>query len=748
MKNSKEMADKVFEMRDTYYKKRGNKILFLKIALGSLLVMAFLIAVFYAIMNKGYIYKKTDKIKVSSSLDNSFISVIERGKEYNSFELLEKQEFRIDGYEGKTDRYYILDNHIYFTAFADGEVPDAGMRLYETSINAGMASEVSLPEENKEINIISIMENNKSVWAAVKISERGYKKEEYGFWKLEKNIASEIISLPDEMFKEYKQSVIDDEGGLYVLNEDGSIFVYKDGEINSIENDDNVFKGIARSREGRIFALLSNNKENGEFIVSEINTVKFTKEGKTVLSDISKVTEMMNGSGRYDFYINDGSSIYGYNLLDSYAYKTVDISGLPGNPSFGAALPDEDTLIFTEADERNGLQIRKCVRIPADTIKGKGEIRMAVFNGVAKHMPLSETDFMGIADLVKSFNEENEEWYITITDYSDYWPNETAQLGLDLADGKSYDIYVLPGGSISGHEGLSYYGFLAKDAFEDLSSFYEKSGIDFLPEVLDGIETDGKKYLIPSGFYLPTAYGKKDVLNGMKSNDISEYMDLFRKNENAPAVWPNSPENLFCFLAVNYIYEHIDLQSGKNSIDGKLLAEMLEFSTEYGKKEATGDGMTNNALIEGEYGFGALRTVDDMSFFSNRSFCGYPSDEGSGIHMSLNNCLALSKTSSKKEGAYQFFTYVLREENYKKWSYYGLPILKSLYEKQVKEYPSEYAELLEKTRNECDGIRILDLVMENVVYEELNGFLAGEVSAEECAKHMIERLSIFVSERN
>ena len=680
--------------------------------------------------------KKSDKTdnKEKENEEKTSISITEKDRIYSMFE--EEEDFPLQEYEGMINRILLSDRNVYFTTGEDTWNQEV-KHFYVTGISGGKAKEISLPGEYETIKIFNVLENNDSVWAVVYVIDPAASAEEYQLWKIEQEGISERKTVPQGLFSDYMALVLDNKDNLYILNSDGSIDVFTGGETVKVEAAKSGFTGIARNGEGKIFALIGGTLRVKECYVSEIDTESFkTKDGIQILG-ISYSAGMLNGSGAYDFYIGTSDSLIGYKYRDRYAERVVDfVSSGFGVLLQASTLPDENTILSSEC--RDQWIVEKYVRIPADVYEGKQEIKMAMFNGTEKSM----------GSMVKKFNKENSDYYITVTDYSSFWPNESEKLGLDIAAGSYYDLYLMCEGGVSGNDALSYYNFVSKDAFEDLSYFYDSCGIEFVPEVLENIETGGKKYLLPASFSYRTYYGSKDKLSGLASVKINDYLELLGSYTEGPLSWGSvySADNLFCELAMNYIYENIDLLSGKNSIDEDIIARILDFSKEHAAT-ANGEG-EEKALIKGIYDYRIVNNWDDRDFMDGKMFVGLPSEKGSGIHMKVSECLSLSKESDKKEGAYQFFKFILDDSIYESWSRFGLPITMSLYEKQKETCSKEYIEVFERLRKECDGISISDPAMEQVVYGEMREFFAGEVSSSECAKHIVDKLTIFVSERS
>ena len=157
---------------------------------------------------------------------------------------------------------------------------------------------------------------------------------------------------------------------------------------------------------------------------------------------------------------------------------------------------------------------------------------------------------------------------------------------------------------------------------------------------------------------------------------------------------------------------------------------------------------------------------------------GYPSSNGKGGKIELSGEFAISKTSSQKEGAWEFIKTFFDYNNENSMFAYQYPALKTEFEKALDEKTKMYAwdsngdrievatmdpdlpkseypitkeerDKLERYVLNCDTLyNAINSDVKSICIEEANAYFYGETTAEEAAKMMQNRISILVSEKN
>ena len=166
---------------------------------------------------------------------------------------------------------------------------------------------------------------------------------------------------------------------------------------------------------------------------------------------------------------------------------------------------------------------------------------------------------------------------------------------------------------------------------------------------------------------------------------------------------------------------------------------------------------------------------------------GYPSDHGNGIYANVVQAFGVVKGTGHEQAAWDFISYLLSQDYQK--SCYGFPVRTSALEARIEavrdEFPSENIQVLDPqqmlqiaqgnaavngsvgTSDTLDGlteeeeaefrtlISKIDLIQfgrdtENIsiIYEEITPYFSGEKTAQEVAKIIQSRFSIYLSEQS
>ena len=225
---------------------------------------------------------------------------------------------------------------------------------------------------------------------------------------------------------------------------------------------------------------------------------------------------------------------------------------------------------------------------------------------------------------------------------------------------------------------------------------------------------------------------------------------------------------------------YIDWKNGKCDLSSPDFLKILEFAKKYAD---TGRAEKDAFAYMTFMGFDELRRVKEIfSYFGGKaSLIGYPKENGNGIYVSTDS-IYLRAGSEAAEGAKEFLRFLISEEEQEKYASYNFaqsqddgmsttmlakegafPVVKSAYEGMIR-----VAE-----ERDADNVRYLgelpyteDMVgqiyyiidhaepqnayinqLEGMVEEELEPYFAGDISAEEAAEKLQNRVQLYLNER-
>lgn len=391
--------------------------------------------------------------------------------------------------------------------------------------------------------------------------------------------------------------------------------------------------------------------------------------------------------------------------------------------------------------------------------------------------------------MIINFNKSNEKYRITVKDYStDDYQTGLTQFNADLTTGNCPDLIDM--------SSLNYTQYASKGILEDLYPHMEASGIkksDYLENILEAYEVDGKLYAVIPGFYIGTTMAKQSIVGDIQGWTLSEMLDFVEKNDPENIFDNGARESIFYFCIYNNIDEFIDWETGKCSFDGEDFIRTLEFAAKYPsyeeinyneEREGIHSRLQANKILLMQSSISSVREYQMMTgmFGEQIAFVGYPNHERKGnLIQSTGGCMGISAKSNHKEGAWEFLSTMLSKEYQEsRMDDWGFPILKSALDKQFEKdmtpeyYEDENGEKVEQEKTtwgyddfeiaiyaakqeEVDAVRSLlesaerisgsvNEQLMNIITEESAAFFKGQKSAADTANVIQNRIQIYVNE--
>lgn len=367
---------------------------------------------------------------------------------------------------------------------------------------------------------------------------------------------------------------------------------------------------------------------------------------------------------------------------------------------------------------------------------------------------------------VEEYNRESE---CTIS-IVDYWEEDTA----DALDKMYHDMLAGNGPDIICFEctmvndgALGGAGML-----EDLTAYLNESDVigpkDFVEPLYEALETDGKRYMLPTNFAVETVVTKEKWAGGEGGWSPEEW--LRGAEENKGLAFGMDRENIAGMLDTYGLYRGPE---GRRIIEtylkvGKLLPELRVFMGDYTAKR---DGK-----VFMEYAW--MSSVEDYlirkaQWGDDIKYAGVPGAEGSGMALVPINGYGIHSRSEHKEEAWEFIESLFAEERREAVTpdHYFSATKDGLEEQfceasgraycaneggGLREQPffadrsegvrfygamEEDIEEIRKVIEEAGLIRREDGAVLDIIREESKAFYAGEKTLEEAAKSMENRIA-------
>lgn len=394
---------------------------------------------------------------------------------------------------------------------------------------------------------------------------------------------------------------------------------------------------------------------------------------------------------------------------------------------------------------------------------------------------------------VLDYNSTSTGSRIEVTDYSQYNTDEdytagVTKLNTEIISGNVPDLFVT--------SDLPTARYAAKGLLLDLYGFIDKDpelGRDsFMPAVLKAMETDGKLYSISPGFSVVTLVGKGDVVGREPGWTLAQMQETIKAHPEAKYILGQgvTRSSVLDGMLKFGLERYVNWQTGECSFNSRDFIDVLEFTRLF-PEEFSYDEL-GTSPYEMLYDGRQLLMPYELSDFTDYQVCiastngqaafkGYPTAEGTGNALRYSrDPIAISSTCKAPDEAWKFLSGLLN--GYVGGRFIeGLPLLVKAYDAaeaeamerdtykdeetgEEKEWPrgsagwgdfsidfyamtKEEAQALRELINSTERSTAYDKNVMDIIAEELQPFFTGAKSAEETARLIQDRVSIYVNEQ-
>ncbi len=486
------------------------------------------------------------------------------------------------------------------------------------------------------------------------------------------------------------------------------------------------------------------------------------------------------GTGGYDFYYSDDYGIYGMKADTSTCVMSYINSDVPvSSVWFYAPFANGD--FYIQTNTFNGSTFEDgCFVAKQRTPEDYAGTQLITLSTVGMYNDLEE--------IVIAYNKQETGVRIILEDYASYNTIEDQTLGHaklreDLLDGIVADIVCTDGLNF---ESLSGKGLFA-DWYELMDADEEFDRSDYLENYFKSMEYHGKLQKLGVSFHVRTALAKTEHIGETQGRMLTEMMELpmpdhmqpfgFYNQQFATEFWFTAAQSSFidrdkavCYFNTPDFVKLLELIKTYSADEYKGIWEF----TQIGEQPPMEDAMAYQedrllvyfmTISQPIDYYAATRTV-----FRDTpvTFIGYPTaKEGNGGVFQSDFTLSVNAQSEEKDAVWDFMKYLLSEKYQKKLNA-SLPVHKGVLDEKLmlgtKQFMAttifdginvnigaatpESMEMLSEYIYQIDTAFYSDPVVTQILYEEAEMFLAGDQSAENCAKMMQSRVSIYLSEQS
>ncbi|MDE6501086.1 MAG: ABC transporter substrate-binding protein [Ruminococcus sp.] len=558
----------------------------------------------------------------------------------------------------------------------------------------------------------------------------------------------------------------------YIINADNKrlVLINDDGYVSDIEVSGDII-GVARGAENTVNCLCDNGNEKFiENISNDSGNIKVVRKKTDV--DSSVYASCMGEKYTFIGVTDDG--IYGFG--DGKSENITDFSNMDFKPS--------EVTDIIETSDGYAVVVNGCIYFVTEENITELSTKKIIWMGT-----YGNPQFSLIKKYADYYNESSDEYKVDFKEYDLF----SDSLRADVLSGNAPDIISL------NNSGNIYSYRKNKELFVDMYPFIDNdpeiSREDFLPNILNILESDGKLLQIGTHFRVNTsmASADSDIPENWTVDDMIKTYNNLKENE---VLFPDNElhmrTNAFQAFFDNSMY--IDYENATCSFDSPDFIKYLEFfqkneicltAKEYDEALETSVTIGEDELKERIiYSNRNILCADNLYYISKgifkdkMIFAGYVGDgTKSGTLLDMDNLYGISAVSPNIDGAWEFLRTLFTDHTEKGLtSSYYFPVMEEEFDKEFEVYTRDnvYVDsktkktVIEKrtynenetienfTKEECEYYKdkitsarlyINDFNIDSIINEKVYRYFEGiDGSAEQTAKNIQKEVSEYLKE--
>jgi ABC-type glycerol-3-phosphate transport system substrate-binding protein len=533
----------------------------------------------------------------------------------------------------------------------------------------------------------------------------------------------------------------------------------------------------------------------------------FDNAGKTLTQLCTMPTgsdSLFSGGGEYGACYTSGAYLYGINTSSGTSSKILNwiSSDINSDEIIGSALTADGkvacvTSTWDNSTQKSSLELAVLTKTKASSIDKKKVITMAC----------QYLDYSIKGEIIK-FNKTNPDYRIEVKDYSEYNTDDdytagTKKMNTEILSGDVPDIIYM--------NGLNQEQYVAKGLLEDLTPYMDKDSevktSSIMDNVLKAMQIDGKIYTTCSSFGIQTVIGPSSLVGDKPGWTVDQLLAAYKKMPAGATIFDQGTTRadiLNSCLSMD-MDDYVNWTTKECKFDSDGFKKLLEFSKsfpetfdwdKYYAENPNANTTPEQMVAAGKQMLIRTSLYDFQSYqysmlsFSGKATCiGYPTSNGVGNVLTLSPGFSISANCSDKDGAWQFVRTFMTAK-YQQNSYNGYPTNKTAFDKMLKdamtpqyqqdengkyvldakgnkiELPrggmsaengqsinfyalkQSEADALMSIINSTTKHQVADDSITQIINDESAAFFSGSKSADETAKLVQSRVSIYVNEQS
>lgn len=494
----------------------------------------------------------------------------------------------------------------------------------------------------------------------------------------------------------------------------------------------------------------------------------------------------------YDVYMVNNTGISGYNFGDEEETELLNYVDSDLNTRYVNTIVDinENQFIISYTNYSDySTAYSLMTKVAPEDVQEKTVLSLACY--------YLDSD---IKTKIVDFNKTNSKYRITVKDYSEFdsydestgaYESGTTQFNSDLVAGNVPDIVII-------NSSLSMTNYQNKGLFTDLYEFIDKdeemSRDDFMSNILEAYEYNGKLYELVPKFNAITAIAKTSNVGSETGWTLEDLNALIASKPEGTKVFSEvTRNNIISYCMTLGSSQFINWETGECSFDSDAFVSFLTFANTF-PEEIDWDSiysdenywnnyetqyLNDSVLLSYMYlaDFSSYTRNRQVTFGEDVTLIGFPTEDKNGSIIDAYNGFAISSKSKNKDGAWEFVRQFFLED-YQSTISYSWPIRLSAYDALI-EKAQERPYYLDENDNKVeyddtyymDGVGItltpctdedIDHVMTflqsltqvnnydddllTIINEEAAFYFSGQKSAKDVAAVIQSRSNIYVNE--
>ncbi len=391
----------------------------------------------------------------------------------------------------------------------------------------------------------------------------------------------------------------------------------------------------------------------------------------------------------------------------------------------------------------------------------------------------------GIGAFVSAFNQQSSQYRVELVDYceiSDSWEQGEMKLNTELMASSGPDMLFFNAMNVMFRDGsrcLSPLPYIGRGILMDMTPLLEADPETDAEDILiwDALMEYGGLYLMTSQFYVDTVMCSQATYETYAPWTIETYLQLEASlEEGQMMMYTMSPCMYLAEVCGRYIRSAMDLTEASCDFDNPEFISLLRAATKIKSYDSTitdgenlraGDGSFKHASLRVAQGelIGVWETpwsASDIAFDrvtgeeAEPAYIGWPTADGSsGSDVVPLTAVGICSNTEQTQGCWEFVSFLLKHPNLS-GPHYSTPAYRPRLKASLKAQqtinsklnPQESdLEIMIQLSESCQNLTYYDKAILNIILEEADAMFDGNATAEEVARRVQDRASLYMMEQ-